>query len=221
MPRLQALEAFQRAAHIDPRNISIALHLGQTLFNSVTCPRLIRCSNRPTNLTQPTSEVAFTYARILMGQDDPRSAMPALETVVRSNPSDPAPFVDYCPSHPPHPRRGRQSYGSSAPRFGDYAGTPRSIALLGESLAAENNYPASLRAYQTALDTTLAQNPEWRAQLSYGLGGVALHLGQVEIAITASLEAVHLDPQNFRPHCQLAEAYQTAEPHPRCLPISQ
>jgi tetratricopeptide (TPR) repeat protein len=206
----QALEAFQRAAEIDPRNIPIALLLGQTLYQLGHLPQAHQVLQRAYQQEPSNVEVALTYARILMGQDDPQSALPALETVTISNPPDPSPFVDYA-------RALLLTHGEATKATGalrhalellpDHA---EALGLLGESLAAESNYSASLRAYQTALETPLAENPEWRAQLSYGLGGVALHLGQVEIAITASLEAVHLDSQNYRPHCQLAEAYQTA-----------
>jgi tetratricopeptide (TPR) repeat protein len=206
----QALEAFQRAANIDPRNIPIGLRLGQTLYQLGHLPQAHQVLKQAYQQEPSNIEVALTYARILMAQDDPQSALPALETVILSNPIDPAPFVDYARAllltH------GEAAKATEALRHAlelipDHS---EALALLGESLAAENNYAASLRAYQTALETPLAQNPEWRAQLSYGLGGVALHLGQVEIAIAASLEAVHLDPQNYHPHCQLAEAYQVA-----------
>jgi tetratricopeptide (TPR) repeat protein len=206
----QALEAFQRAADIDPQNIPIALRLGQTLYQLGHLPQAYEVLKQAYHQVPSNIEVALTYARILMGQDDPQSALPALETVIHSNPIDPAPYIDYARAL--LLTRGEATKATEALRHAlellpDHA---EALALLGESLAAENNYNASLQAYQTALETPLAQNPEWRARLSFGLGGVALHLGQVETAIAASLEAVHIDPQNYRPHCQLAEAYQTA-----------
>jgi tetratricopeptide (TPR) repeat protein len=206
----QALSAFQRAAELDPLSVPIALCLGKTLYQLGHLPQAHQVLKQAYQQDPTNTDVAHTYAQILLGQDDPQTALPPLETVIASNPVDPEPFVNYA-------RALLLTLGEAAKATEALRHALELIpdhneaqALLGEALAAEKNYSESLKAYQTALETPLAQNTEWRARLSFGLGSVALPLGQIEIAITALLEAIQLDPQNYRPHCRLAEAYQTA-----------
>lgn len=206
----QALEEFQRAAEIDPRSVPIALCYGQTLYQLGHLPQAHDILQKAHKQEPANLMVASAYARVLMEQDDPLTALPALETVVSSDPLDPEPYIDFA-------RALLLTRGDAAKAIKSLRRALELLpdhyqaqALLAEALAVNTDYEASLRAYQNALETPLAQNTEWRAKLSYGLGGVALHLGQTEIAITASLEANHLDPQNYRPQCQLAEAYQVA-----------
>lgn len=205
----QALSAFQRAAEIEPRSVPIALRYGHTLYQLGHLPQAHQILEQAYQQDPTNTEVAHIFARTLLGQGDPRTALTPLETVVASTPIDPEPFVDY--GRALLLTQGEATKATQALRHAlelrpDHA---EAQALLGESLAAEKDYPASLQAYQTALETPLAQNPEWRSRLSYGLGSVALRLGKIEIAIATLLEAVQLDPQNYRPHCLLSDAYQT------------
>jgi tetratricopeptide (TPR) repeat protein len=206
----QALEAFQRAADIAPQHVHIALRLGQTLYQLGHIPQA-RLVLQQAYLLEPSNiEVAFTYAKILMDQGEPQSALPALETVLAARTHDPAPYVDYSRALLLTHGDGLKATNALRHVLELNPEHNEAQALLGDTLAAEEKYEDSLQAYQAALETPLAQIDEWRARLSLGLGNVALKLDQSEIAITASLEAVHLDPENYRPHSQLAEAYQAA-----------
>jgi tetratricopeptide (TPR) repeat protein len=207
----QALSAFQRANEIEPRNIPVALRYSQTLYQLGHLPQAhqilkLAYQQDPTNI-----QVAHTYARILLGMDDPKTALPPLEYVIASNPIDSAPFVDYARAK--LLTNGEATNATQALRHALELDPNHSEAkaLLGEALASEKDYPGALQAYQTALENPQVYSVECRARLSYGLGNVALHLGKIEIAIAALLEAVQLDPQNYRPHCLLADAYQTVK----------
>ena len=113
----QALEAFQRAADIDPRNIPIALRLGQTLYQLGHLPQAHQVLKQAYQQEPSNIEVALTYARILMGQDDPQSALPALETVIALKPNRSGTLRRLCSSFASYPWRGSESYGSPAPRI--------------------------------------------------------------------------------------------------------
>ena len=69
-------------------------------------------------------------------------------------------------------------------------------ALLAEALAACGEYEHSLNAYKETFESSLPQDPIWHSRLSKGLGGVALHLGDVEMAVTALHEGLVADPKN-------------------------
>jgi tetratricopeptide (TPR) repeat protein len=206
----QALSVLQRAAEIDPVNVHIALRYGETLYHLGHLPQAHQILKQAYQQDPTNIDVSHTYARILLGQDDPLAALPPLETVIASNPVEPEPFVDYARALLLTHREAEKATQALQHALELAPDHNEAQALLGEALAAANNLSASLHAYQIALETPLAQNDEWRARLSTGLGFVALHLGQIETAIAALLEAVQLDPQNYRPHSLLTEAYQTA-----------
>lgn len=206
----QALSAFERAAEIEPGNEIIALRYGQTLYQLGHLPQAHQVLAQAYQKDPANVEVAHIYAQILLVQDDAQAAVTPLETVVASNPNDPTPFVDYARAL--LMTKGDATKATKALEHALHL-NPNYIeaqALLGEALAAEGDYQRALEAFQTALETPLAQNNDWHSRLSYGLGNVALKLGQTGTAIASLLEATHLDPQNYRPVCLLADAYESA-----------
>ncbi len=81
------------------------------------------------------------------------------------------------------------------------------VALYADALQRAGRLEQAILAYRQALNTRLSNHPTWRYALSFGLGRVALALGQHETAIAALLEAGQLEASDPALHQALAVAY--------------
>jgi tetratricopeptide (TPR) repeat protein len=149
-------------------------------------------------------DVAYLYAQVLIGSGEGRAALPPLENAIQARPEDPAP---------------RLAFARELLRIdGDHAGLQRSIELLSPILEgacdsdekdrseaqtllaqvyeASEEWLQSAGAYQQALQTAMANQPEWRKRVSLGLGRVAARLGQPGLALEALRESVQLLPED-------------------------
>jgi tetratricopeptide (TPR) repeat protein len=164
-------------------------------------------------LEHPTfSGIAYAYARCLLSLDEPDEALEPLRTAMQEQPAKPEVFLDYA--------RALLAVNDQAGEAVSVLRTAillseksdpslQAIAqgLLAEALAADGETNAALQAYYQALETQLADDPDWRARLSLGLGLVTLKLNQPEIAVASLQEAARLDANNPLVQQKLAEAY--------------
>ena len=205
----------------DPGNLrsladQVALRLGQTLHQLGHLPEARQSLEEAYQRSPNDAEIARAYAQVLVALDDLSPVLQPLETVMRAEFEDAAPYLEYARcALALYQRRVRgvslDTAIAAIRRATELApDNAEATALLAEALAANDELPAAMEAYRRALESGLAQEPAWQARLSLGLGEVAHKLGQIETAIAALQEASQADPSD--PHVQrsLSEAYDAA-----------
>jgi tetratricopeptide (TPR) repeat protein len=165
--------------------------------------------------------LAYAYARALLSLDQAQAALDPLLIAMQDAPEDPAPQVDYAQAlldTGSGPEEAVQVLNQAVQLSQD---DPRMKAtaqgLLAEALAASGDYNAALQAYYHALEARISEEPAWRSRLSFGLGKVALELGQPEIALANLQEAARLEPRNPLIQRKLSQAYTTTDLHAEAL----
>lgn len=168
-------------------------------------------------LEQP--EIVYNYAQTLLGLGEFRQALPWLERVTAQAVNYPA-YLNQARAIlalEPDPEQVElaiqrletylehaQAVDLTADQAESYA---EAVALFADALGRAGRLEQAIQAYRQALNTRLAQHTTWRYTLSFGLGRVALALGQNETAIAALLEARQLDDSDHTLHQTLATAY--------------
>lgn len=162
-------------------------------------------------------ELARSYTEALLDSGEIQSAITPLETILTDEPEDIDPYLKYAQSLLAlHDNSEVEiEVGRAIPELERalemYPGHPEGTVLLAEVLAANNELIQAMDAYNKALETELAKEPEWHVRLSLGFGRVALKLGQIETAVASLQEAYQSDPINPGVVRSLAEAYNAAD----------
>lgn len=182
-------------------------------------------------------EFCYAYAKTLCVLGMNEKALPLLEVAVLAQPSQPDPYLDYARAlllSPDQPRQAHQAIPylqkvldlkpegqneTESILLRDPSATPNGSkaeaqALLGEAHTTSGDYPEAMQAFQKAIRLSAASEPSfpaaWRARLGLGLGRAALANQESEAAITALLDASHLEPLNPAIQRSLSEAYFSA-----------
>jgi tetratricopeptide (TPR) repeat protein len=205
----------------DPGNLrsladQVALRLGQTLHQLGHPPEARQILEGAYQRSPNDAEIAHAYAQVLVVLDDLSRVLEPLETVMRTECADAAPYLEYARcALALHQRRTRgislDAAIAAIHRAAELApDNAKATALLAEALAANDELPAAMEAYRRALESDLAKEPIWQARLSLGLGEVAHKLGQIETAIAALQEASQANPSDAHVQRSLSEAYDAA-----------
>jgi tetratricopeptide (TPR) repeat protein len=244
-----ALPCLRRAAELveSPATTEqVAIRLGQTLFQlgrlsearAVLEPLygsaagLISGSAQSPaegDLTRQTDpELAYIYARTLLGLQEAAKAIPILTNVVRERPADPQPCLDLAKALMqlgdqasgakkaiPFLQRllGIAPDGSESGYTGEVDAQPgvraEARAILAEAYTALGDWDKAMEAYRKALEEPANRETNKQTRLSLGLGLVALKLEQPEMAVAALQEAAQSEPLNDRIQRSLSDAYLT------------
>jgi len=174
------------------------------------------------------SDLAYMYARTLLGLQEPVKAIPILTNVVRDHPSDPQPSLDLAKALMqlgdqtsgatraiPFLQRmlGIAPDGSESGYSGELDARPglraEARVVLAEAYNALGDWDKAMSAYRKALEEPANRESNKQTRLSLGLGLVALKLEQPEMAVAALQEAAQSEPLNDRVQRSLSEAYLT------------
>ena len=173
-------------------------------------------------------ELAYIYARTLLGLQEAVKAIPILTNVVRDRPADPQPCLDLAKALMqigdqvsgakraiPFLQRilGVAPDGSESGYTGEVDAKPgvraEARALLAEAYTALGDWDKAMEAYRKALEEPANRETNKQTRLSLGLGLVALKLEQPEMAVAALQEAAQSEPMNDRIQRSLSDAYLT------------
>jgi tetratricopeptide (TPR) repeat protein len=208
----QALEAFRHAAEFAPQDAHIVLRLGQTLIQLGHLAQAAEVLESASQENHARPDLAYAYAQTLLALGQASAAIQPLLQVLACNPDQTGPYIDYADAIlQADPGQAHKAVAALRQALKRQPNSPEARALLAEALMAAGDLQAALPAFQAALDTPLAQVPTWQARLSYGLGRVALFLGQTDTAIAALQEATQADPSRLNAYYLLAQAYQCAQ----------
>lgn len=201
----------------------ITLRLGQTLHRLGRLKEARQVLGESYQARPAYPGLAYTYAQTLLALDETAEALPPLTAALQAEPADASPYLDYANAllktyaatadSRPEARLSLTEAVRAARRALELAPDASSRqhilakALLAEALAASNQPEEALPAYYRALETELANEPQWYSRLSHGLGRTALKLGQPETAIAALQEAIRTEPRQTQVHRTLAETY--------------
>ncbi len=197
-----------------PLRVHIALRFGETLYRAQHLSEARRVFEA-TYLQAPNdAEIAQGYAQVLLSLGEHHLALEPLEVVLRTQPQDVCPYLDYArcslalnQEEAPALDKALEALQHALQLSPEH---PEATALLAEVLSARNDLLPAMQAYHKALESPLAQEPAWQARLSLGLGELACKLGQFDTAIAALQEASQADPTNARIQRSLSEAYDAA-----------
>lgn len=229
----QALPALRRAADLlaedDPRDQPVpkqriqekndlarrsALGLGQALYQLGHFNEAEEVlSNAYTRTDENDTEVAYTYARVLLSLGDVRHALEPLERVVRSEPSDADLYLLYGRALLQSAARPVEEARLAVPALRkaiDLEGSSFDLethSLLAEALMGAGDLVEAQEAFRLAMSHAQGEEPSRRARLSAGFGKVSLKLGQFDTAIATLQEAIQENPQSASIQRDLAEAY--------------
>jgi tetratricopeptide (TPR) repeat protein len=193
----------------------IALQLGKTLYNLGHLEESRQVLEQAYSEDSKDPALAYAYSKTILDSGEYEKAIGPLEVVVQAQPDSLLPYLEYARAllkagEPPQNAAERaisalnhvlESCSSESEEFEE------AISLLAEAFATAGDLPKSRDVYRQALDTQLAQDPNWRARLALGLGRVTMALKEYEIAIAALQEAMQADPQDPQIHRSLSEAY--------------
>lgn len=220
-----ALPALRQAAHLNPADQGIALLLGQTLdalgyhaeSRQVLSEAYQRGLHNPPDLQN--ADLSYTYAQILLADQDYLAAISALENAIQLRKDlPPQAWVDLgrailillgtqesscqnllpsgssqiarASSVPLSPSVTPQRAAEALQHALKFFPTDEEVlTLYAEALLACENYPEAFQVYQRALEAKADQNTAQTGRLQFGLGKAALALGQYETAIAAFQEA--------------------------------
>ena len=191
----------------------ISLRLGQSLRQLGHFEEARRVLEAAHQLAPHDLELAQEYALVLLDLHEVRRALSPLQIILENEPSNADPYLQYASallSLVDHQAPGvdiRRAVAAIRRALEISPDHPEGIGLLAEALAVSGDKLAAMGAYQNALESSLAEDPPWRARLSLGLGRVALELGQVETSLAALQEASQVDPLNPQVQRNLSEAY--------------
>jgi tetratricopeptide (TPR) repeat protein len=206
----------------------ISLRLGQTLHQLGHLDEARQVLGEAFQNLPENPEAAYSYAQILLSSGEFTLALPILKKVVATDPQTTGPYLDTArcilvldkpagaepgsgsqPGHQPSSQAGEAIPWLKRALEIDPENAEVK-ALLAEALSAHNELLEAMQAYHQVLETELAQDPNWQARLSLGLGRVAMKLGQIETAVAAIQEANQADPLNADIQKTLSEAYDSA-----------
>lgn len=195
-------------------SLRIALYLGQTLSqlgHLDESRQVLEQAYTSGSRGKTDPAVAYAYAKTLLATGDVHQALPPLEAAVQAQPDDPTLYLDYARTLMLLSDRLEEDALRLIPLLQMVLqrdpGQAEAYALLAEALVAREDLIGAHDAYRRALETSLAQDSDWRARLSLGLGRVALTLGQPETAIAALQEAALANPEDAEVQRALCPAY--------------
>jgi tetratricopeptide (TPR) repeat protein len=200
----------------------INLALGETLHSLGHHDEARHILEEAFNHTQESQrsrpELAYAYGKLLMDLGEFRQAIPALQSVVQSQPGEINPRLELSRAllQSGHNPGGEASQAKavleSILSSTDHSerGYYEAQALMAEACETTGDYLKARDYYRQSLDAPLAEDPAWRARLSLGMGRVALALGQFETSLAAIQESAQIDPDNPLAYRHLAEAYLAA-----------
>lgn len=218
----QARQSLQRAYELsnseaalrEPIHWQIALRLGQVLHElghlDAALEILAGAYHHPQLMFSKPLDLASTYAKTLLALQQLPQAIPVLKEIVQRQTKDTAANLEYA--------KALLAVGSDAQEAIRVLEQTLNIdpslleaqALLADALAASGDHASALKIYQACLETELAKDRVWVAQLSFGLGCSALELNLIDTAIAALQEAIHADPARSNYHQKLCAAYWAA-----------
>jgi tetratricopeptide (TPR) repeat protein len=176
---------------------------------------------------QPSTEISYAYANILLALKEADRALPILENILQDQPDHSEAVMDYMRALIASTDQPNMSK-SALPILYELTGKEceqtdtireissvtlspteqaESYALLAEALNINGNAIGAIEAYREALGKTINHDPVWRQRLTLGLAQVAMSAGWYEVAITAYLEALQIEPQSSQ-FQSLSEAYE-------------
>jgi tetratricopeptide (TPR) repeat protein len=209
------------ASNSDLQN-QINLALGETLHSLGHHNEARHILEEAFNRTQETQrsrpELAYAYGKLLMDLGEFRQAIPALQSVIQSQPGEINPRLDLSRAllqsgnNPSADASQAKAVLESILSSTDQSekGYHEAQALMAEACETTGDYLKARDYYRQSLDAPLAEDPAWRARLSLGMGRVALALGQFETSLAAIQESAQIDPDNPLAYRHLAEAYLAA-----------
>jgi len=194
----------------------ISLRLGQTLYRLGHLEEARRTLEPPYLDSPEDIELARAYSQVLLALKDLPAALNPLKAVLQSKPDDIEPYLDFARCSLALRKQGNPQASMQEAIQAIHSALeitpkePETTALLAEALALNDDLLPAMAAYKQALETELANDPDWLARLSLGLGKVAQKLGQIETAIAALQEASLADPADAHIQRSLSEAFDAA-----------
>jgi tetratricopeptide (TPR) repeat protein len=192
----------------------IGLNLGQTLHHLGHLDEARQVLEEAYAVAPMQVDLAYAYAQILVAMQEDSKALQPLETVIQAQPEEAAPYLEYAriilEFQGELESTGRRAVRLLKHVLNQEQYPDEAIAHYAEALACAGEMREAKDAFQQALDTELAKQPEWKSRLSQGLGKVTLALNEFEMAIAALQEAASSDPDNAEIQCVLSEAFLAA-----------
>ncbi len=194
----------------------ISLRLGQTLhkLGHLDDSRTVLADAYQQVPAYP--ELAQSYAEALLDSGEIDQAIAPLETILATGPEDITPYLKYAQCLLALFDLGDEEIEMERAipvlerALEINPSHPEGMILYAEALAANDELLSAMDAYNKALDSGLANDPEWQVRLSLGFGQLALKMDQVETALASLQEAYQSDPENTRVLRSLSEAYSAA-----------
>jgi tetratricopeptide (TPR) repeat protein len=192
----------------------VGLNLGQTLHDLGHLEEARRVLEEAYAVAPTHTELAYAYAQTLMALQQDAKALQPLETVIQGQPEQIAPYLEYArillELQGDQEGAGRRAVRLLKHVLNQESYPIEATAYYAQALACAGEMHEARDAFQQALDSELAEQPEWKSRLSRGLGKVTLALKEYETAIAALQEAATSDPDNAEIQCVLSEAYLAA-----------
>ncbi len=207
----QAVEAYENGARLDPENPNIALHHGRTLLALGHLQEAKHVVKAAYEVRPGMVDLAYTYAQIMLGLNEPQAALKALVVVIQSEPEGIGPYMEYGRALIKVGDRGDEALSAIGKVLKVEPDNLEAKALFADASVLKEDYEGAITLYHGLLTTTLADETRWRTHLSLGLARASLHLGHYDAAIATLQETVDHDPTNSEIYRCLAEGYAKAE----------
>jgi tetratricopeptide (TPR) repeat protein len=214
----QALAFFQQAQRLaksqppyQELDLQIAMHLGSTLAHLGHFGEA-RLVYEPAYHSRPDYPgLAYAYSQTLLALEDPRAAIPALEQVVKTQPDDYLPYLEYARCLLAVSEKPQEAVVLLRHVLEVSPQTTDAHVMLAEALEKAGEMNEAFQAYQQALETNPDAKSGLRGRLSFGLGRVALALQDTDTALAALEEAAASSPEDPQIYRCLSEAYYQAD----------
>jgi tetratricopeptide (TPR) repeat protein len=160
------------------------------------------------------ANIAHGYAQTLLAMGDTSAALPWLVFAIHNSPN-PLARLDFARAllnSQPGKSQATQAVEALQEVVKDPAGLSmaqraEAFALLAEASQLTGDLANGMQAYRQALEISHADQETWHFRLSFGLGKIALAMGQFETAIAALSEAHQLEATDPEVARCLSEAY--------------
>lgn len=163
--------------------------------------------------------LAYVYAKSLLVAGDQNAALAPLAIAVSATPPEAQPYIEYARALL-HAGKNPEDAVSALEKalkllekqYHEGAADGEKTRYLAGALLAQAHEAAgelvpALHKYTHALETPIAEDESWKAQLSLGLGRVAIQLEQPEVAIAALQDPNHKEIHSSEVARILCEAY--------------
>ena len=207
----QAVEAYENGARLDPGNPAIALHQGKTLLALGHLQEAKHVVKAAYDVRPGLVELAYTYAQIMLGLDEPQAALKALVVVIQSEPAEIGPYMEYGRALIEVGDKGEEALTAIGKVLKVEPENLEAKALYADASVLQEDYEGAINIYHRLLSSTLADETRWRTRLSLGLSRASMNLGHHDAAIATLQETVDHDPTNAEIFRCLADGYAKAE----------